>query len=284
MSLDIVTVCTHDEGWFTALQESCKRRGAQLTVLGWGERWRGFSWRFNLMRSFLRDRPPDQLVAFVDAYDVLVLCNPTEIVRRFTEITSAAGPAVDIVLGIEDQVTSHIVNFLRGIAFRPCGDHIVNAGVYMGRAGRLLEMLALLPTEDTLDDQKLLNNACQGKHREFFRRHTTLDKESRLIFNATCDHLTGYIGSIRCRSAGLDPQKLVHPNGTVPCFLHCPGGIDMDPFCRVLGLPPGKPRPRTLWMITNYWPELLKCICTITIVVLCLALLIRHPRPTKGSL
>lgn len=34
--IHIVTVATHNEGYFEYLVESCKRNGAKLEVLGWG--------------------------------------------------------------------------------------------------------------------------------------------------------------------------------------------------------------------------------------------------------
>ena len=53
---------THEEGYFRALQESCKRHRMPLTVLGWGQPWRGFNWRFRLMQEALATRPPDLVV------------------------------------------------------------------------------------------------------------------------------------------------------------------------------------------------------------------------------
>ena len=261
MLLDVVTVCTHDEGWYAALHASCQRHGLQLTVLGWGERWRGFNWKFHLMREYLAKVPADRLVAFVDAYDVIVLCDAREIVRRFRKLTSG-GPEQDIVLGVENPLGDRLVGFVKGIPFRPCGDFIINSGVYMGTAGRLRRMLALLPDGEDKDDQKLLNNACRGWAHSFFQDHAVLDASACLIFNANCTHLSGYVGSIRCRSVGLDPENLVNPRtGKVPCFLHMPGGLDMDPCCRALGLPLGKPRPRVRWRVSNVYPERYGGLC-----------------------
>ena len=45
-NLHIVTVATHSDYYFPYLKESFKKNGKELTVLGYGEKWKGFNWRF----------------------------------------------------------------------------------------------------------------------------------------------------------------------------------------------------------------------------------------------
>ena len=70
-----ITVCTHSEGWFPALQEGCRRFSIPLVVLGWGQPWKGFMWRTTLLQQYLSTLPYHCLVCIVDAYDMLPLLN-----------------------------------------------------------------------------------------------------------------------------------------------------------------------------------------------------------------
>jgi len=64
----VVTVATHPDGYFPVLQEACKRHRLKLKVLGFGQKWLGFAWRFQLMQEFLQSIPEDEIVVFVDGY------------------------------------------------------------------------------------------------------------------------------------------------------------------------------------------------------------------------
>jgi hypothetical protein len=57
--MKLVTVATHNDKYFPALQESCDRLGYNLVILGWGEKWQGFAWRFKLVRDYLETQPPE---------------------------------------------------------------------------------------------------------------------------------------------------------------------------------------------------------------------------------
>lgn len=77
--MKLVTVATHSERYFPYLELSAKRNGHDLVVLGWGEKWQGFAWKFMLMLEYLKTLKPDEIVCFVDAYDVVILEDPKTI-------------------------------------------------------------------------------------------------------------------------------------------------------------------------------------------------------------
>lgn len=45
-TVHVVTVATESKSYFPYLVESCKRHGGQLEVLGMGEKWEGFNWKY----------------------------------------------------------------------------------------------------------------------------------------------------------------------------------------------------------------------------------------------
>ena len=52
--LYIVTVATDPDYYFPYLQESCKKNGKELVVLGYGQEWKGVNWRFKLILNYLK--------------------------------------------------------------------------------------------------------------------------------------------------------------------------------------------------------------------------------------
>lgn len=88
-----VTYASHhgsDERFCMAL-ESAARQGMRLTILGWGVPWRGLFQKLEAAMEFADSLPPDDVVLFVDAFDVL-----------FTNASSQAPP-----LHLSDRCTQH---------------------------------------------------------------------------------------------------------------------------------------------------------------------------------
>lgn len=82
--LHIVTYDTQvDSGRRRVLESSAARAGADLTVLGRGAEWRGFMDKFRAMAAYVKSLPQDDIVMFVDAYDVAIMGSAREIVTKF---------------------------------------------------------------------------------------------------------------------------------------------------------------------------------------------------------
>lgn len=135
--MHIVTVCTHNDGWFDALRVSCERNQCQLSVLGWGHQWKGLTWKFLLMKQFLNQCQNDnEILVFVDAFDVIVL-EPSHIIHeRFCSLTRNGSR---ILLGVENPMRWHITEVMktssqnqlwelhRAMAFPNCGRYIMSS-------------------------------------------------------------------------------------------------------------------------------------------------------------
>src|SRR5581483_2861422 len=79
----VCTVATHSDRYFPSLLHSCQRHGCNLKVLGWGQKWQGFAWRWQLVRDFLASQPDTQVVMFIDPFDVIVLRDSRVILKTF---------------------------------------------------------------------------------------------------------------------------------------------------------------------------------------------------------
>ena len=58
--MKLLTLCTRVDGWFLALKESARRNGYELVVLGWGQRWTGFSMKPRLVAEYLAAQRDDR--------------------------------------------------------------------------------------------------------------------------------------------------------------------------------------------------------------------------------
>lgn len=159
----LVTVATQSEAYFPYLLKSCARFRAQLDVLGWGQKWRGFTWRSHLLVDYLNKLDDDEIVCVIDAYDVLLLRPLDELEQAFREFH--ARTRYEIVAGCETASS-----FTHGLhmkwLFGTCRNKYVNAGTYVGFARALRDLVAgvlrLSEGDMAADDQQLLTLYCSG--------------------------------------------------------------------------------------------------------------------------
>ena len=85
--MHIITVATHNEGYFDILKKSCKRNKIDLKVLGWGQgkTWNGNITKFKYLIDYLNKLDPNEIIVIVDAFDVMLLSRKDEIEKKFRE-------------------------------------------------------------------------------------------------------------------------------------------------------------------------------------------------------
>jgi len=147
--LEIVTYATHNERYFPILVESAKRNNLKLTVLGYGKKWNGFTDKFIGVLNYIKNKDPNLIVMFVDAFDV-VFNNTTEqeILNKYNSFNKPIVFSVD----------------MKNNYFFPKGfSKTINTGLYIGRVAYLNELLNNLMKFNVdehnyfTDDQMLLN-------------------------------------------------------------------------------------------------------------------------------
>ena len=151
--LHIITVATESKYYFPYLVESCKKNNNELIVLGFGEKWKGFSWRFKLMIQYLQNIPLEDIVCFVDGYDVICTRNLNELIECFYTISNKH--KCKIIVGYEN-ISNTIVKTLSRLRFT----NVINAGTYISKCKDILDLLSNILNKDSnnlSDDQFLLN-------------------------------------------------------------------------------------------------------------------------------
>lgn len=228
----LVTVATKSEGYFQNFHESCVRHGMPLTVLGWGETWRGFTWRFSLVMDFLKTLPKTDIVAFIDAYDVVCLRSKEDLIARFKKYQS------NLVFISEHQRHQRIpFRWLSKPIFgEPCKGSEINGGFYIGYAGVLLDLLTKvyriinLPgnrkTRRFKDDQFVWMHVCKHDLSDFFDKHVSFDTAGDIM----------YVSPVKTFSA--NECDLGDLRDKDPVFFHCTLNRNMNKVLRYYGYEP----------------------------------------------
>lgn len=234
--MKIVTVATHSDGYMPILRESCERHGLELIVLGWGEKWQGFTWRQQLVQEYLRQVDPQEVIVFIDAYDVFALQPESVILKRFEQFDS------DLVISSEFETSVFARYSARTMYGAPCNGHNLNAGMYMGYAWTLQHFFAdlqqLNPLGTEKDDQRLIMRYCRTskllEDRERQRR-VAVDSDGLLFLNLTAG--TCVRGSNQ-RLYHIDSNHrrlIVNRSQQESCFIHGPGNTNLDAIVELYG-------------------------------------------------
>lgn len=216
--MKLVTVATESQGYFPWLIKSCERFGVELSVLGWGEKWQGFGWRLSLVINYLEKQDPDEIVCFIDAYDVILLKSLEELEARFKRLNNTH--KFDIIIGMEKHVYKSLESGSERM-FGKCNSYIVNAGTYVGFASKLLDVIKGIQSIDPnfqADDQVNLVKYCNK-----FPDKVYVDNENVLflpIVGTYFNNIYKYFDKY---------------NQNDSCLLHCPLNGNMNNLILSLG-------------------------------------------------
>lgn len=259
--LHIVTVVTESKYYFPYLVESCKIHGKELTILGYGQKWKGFTWRFKLMLEYLEKLPETDIVCFIDGYDVLCLRDLSELKEEFIKIRNRTN--CKIIVGhdkIDSSTLYYTFNYYwnyyyfgpciqRGLGSEACkspliggtttyldqnntnveqftNDIFINAGTYIGYVYDLLHILKKLYNKNVNnfdDDQILLINYCKKNTEELY-----IDTNNKLFL--TINKVYSEIDDL----VKIKENKLVYNNNN-PFFIHGPGKTSLTNILKILG-------------------------------------------------
>ncbi len=241
----LLTYATHNTGYFNALKESSERNNYKLVVIGYNEKWEGFTKRLEKILNYLKTNvDKDEIVCFVDAFDTIMLKDSKELEKKFKSMNT-------------DKVvySATMDNFMRSIVFGKNNDkdsnkefNRLNGAPYIGYCHKIVELFSNLcksfECKLNRDDQVLLThyyNICQDC--------IILDHDANLFYNIELDEslLNYYVKLILKKNNDEVPlnnkyhkfinNEIILFNNNKPIILHGNANVNMDAFCRVLNLP-----------------------------------------------
>lgn len=150
---------THSQGYYEDLLDTMRLFRADYTVDGMGTKWEGYRQKLEGILTFARAQTPNEVMSVIDAFDTLLLRNPSSLKREFR-------------MSGKDLIYAHDHYFLYSNAIGRkyhekkwgCAHTLLNAGASIGFASayvktisRILERLDRehIPTH-LVDDQKEL--------------------------------------------------------------------------------------------------------------------------------
>lgn len=199
------------------MELSCKRYNADLTVLGYNQEWKGFAWRFSLLQEYLDNQLPNEIICFIDAYDVMLLRDPNKMEELFKKFKKLYNTKIIVA---EDKA-SPLIQFFLGLTFGKCGPYNINAGTYIGEAKDIKNMINDIKKIDnniTADDQVLLTKYCNNNMNKI-----KIDINSDFFCTLTNKN-----------KINIKNGKLYYKN-KLPFLLHCPGNTNIESIIKKLG-------------------------------------------------
>jgi hypothetical protein len=225
--MKVITVATHPDRYYESMLDSAKKNNIDITVLGMGEKWQGFGWKFTKMIEYLEKVNMNELVMFIDAYDVIFLDNGKRIEEKFLEIKKKIN--FKILIGVDSIPTNNLHKYAYKRIFSS-NPHNINSGVYMGYAKDIYNVLLNIKKNNDLnnmDDQKMFINENNKDNSIFY-----FDKNNEIILNIFGNFIDGKPDFNKYNFHLIQNNnkfKLFNKkNNTYPMILHGPGNANLD--------------------------------------------------------
>jgi hypothetical protein len=177
-----------------------------LVILGMDMEWKGFKMKFELTIDYLKTLNDDDIVCFIDGYDVLPTKKIFKLEKRFNKFTKK-NPDAKIIIGSDTQ-DFFLTNILSNILFGKVNNYDrLNSGQYIGYVKNIKYILNNILNKDTIkDDQIELTNYANNNPNEIH-----IDVKKR-FFNVK-----------------TTPLMQVNSNNK-SCFLHANGNGYLEDF------------------------------------------------------
>ena len=221
--MHLVTIATHSDAYLPYLKKSCKRFESKLTILGWGQKWTGYSFKFKLMKEYLETIHDDDIVCFIDSFDVILLRPICELEHAFVTYSELTG--MRIIVGC-DKPPSWLVKSIGSLQFGTCHGLLLNSGTYIGYAKEIKQMLDESYVRPDMDDQLMMVKYVQ-KH----PHSVHIDTSS--IFFLTINNPTGHF--LYDKDILTVKDKTLYYRGIRPFFAHGNGNTNMTDLIQQLG-------------------------------------------------
>ena len=219
----IITVSTDSKYYFLYLKESCRRNGKQLEVIGYGETWEGFNWKYKKMIDYLKHIKSTDIVCFVDGHDVICTRNLRELKDEFINVKNRTG--CKMIVGSENRI-SYFNQFITSLYFSNCNNLHLCSGTYIAYANDMLEILTKIynmnPVDDA-DDQILMTNYCKKFSNEIY---IDVDNEIFLTLTSSMNDIGKHV---------YYKNNKLYYNNKNPFFLHAPSFSILDSIIVKLG-------------------------------------------------
>ncbi|XP_076598177.1 procollagen-lysine,2-oxoglutarate 5-dioxygenase 1 isoform X2 [Chaetodon auriga] len=215
----VVTVATKETDGFRRFLRSAKHFNYTVKVIGRGEKWRGGDYmsapgggqKVRLLKAALEKmKNQDQIILFIDSYDVVFTSGPKELLKKFQQAKHKVVFSSESLIWPDRHLEDKHPHVREGNRF-------LGSGGFIGYLPNIKEMVADWTGEDNDSDQlfftkiytdpaqrKAINITLDGKCRLFQNLHGALDEVVLKFEN----------GRVRARNLLYDTLPvIIHGNG-----------------------------------------------------------------------
>jgi len=220
----IITVGTDINGYYNILMDSCKRLNLNIVNLALYKKWEGLKMKYTLFKNYLNKLNNNDIVIFVDAYDVFFLENEKEILRKFYKFNRP------IVFGLQN-------GFLTNIFMNKCRNNNLNSGSYMGYVKYLKNLLRIIHNYPSFNkiksDQLILNSVCQKSN--FFKKYVAVDSNQDIFYITNLDTRINF-KYLFTKNIGLQLKngKILKKDNRQPSIIHLAANVNGEEMVKYL--------------------------------------------------
>lgn len=236
-NIHLITIATHNEGYYSALKKSAELNNYDLITLGWGQKWEGFIMKYKLLLENINKYDDNDIIILIDAYDVLVIGNKEDVINKFKKFNKP------ILISKDGYTGESIFNYVHDKIFDTCNNYRICAGLMMGYVWALKKLIIEMCGENfnkckelNIDDQVLIINVC--KNYDFYKKYIAIDKDSKIFYNTygNVDKLQ-FDFNLEDIFYTKDNKLYIKDTDVSPCFIHGPGNANLNEICKYYELP-----------------------------------------------
>jgi len=210
----ICTVANRPDPYLDKLIQSCEIHGIQLEILGMNEPYYGNSTKMFRLREYLNALRDEEIILFVDAFDVLIIADKNTILQKFLKMS------VPFVMAAEKHCwpCEKYINE----EYLPCQTPFkyLNTGTYIGYVSHLKKWI---------DDLALNIHWCdQAQTIEHWSRNA----ENKKLYHFDCNcELFLPLFIVGKEEVIIDESGIFHclTTHSTPCMIHA-NGHSFDPI------------------------------------------------------
>ena len=247
--MKILALATHNRGYLPVLKILCGRNNNDLTIIEYHKKWKGFSWRIRQTLKKIRkieQNNPDEIIMLIDAYDVLVLANHDEIIKKFHQFNC------DILFSASCRETGQpdlsfiYQNLLyprNQYYFKTETESVLNAGCLLG----YIKYIRIIFERMYERYKKTLDNDDQINLNNIYLKDINykIDTHSRVFWIWECTtiyeifHIIifGYAPDTSDSDDIIYVKNRIKFNEIQPCVVHGIANRDMDTLCQKNQIP-----------------------------------------------
>jgi hypothetical protein len=206
----VCTIATHETEGLAAMKKSCEKCRIPMVLCGWGQEYRGASWRLKILyEQLLQQKRKYDYVLLIDGFDSVFTAGLGEIMRKYAAMNTR------FLMSAETNCWPPFGPSPDDYPPAPTRYRFVNSGGYIGRVDYLIRVMTELGVPEMPDFQS--------------DQHLWADVYVSGKTEMKLDHYCQIFQCLWDAHGDLTYEERIynHLTGSYPCIIHGNGRTDM---------------------------------------------------------